>query len=404
VYAPASRRNRARTACGTGYAGLAKLPAIRRRPARVPGGGAPLSPEHMSIGPSEEHVATPPAPASEAPRRTLLLVAGSGRSGTSLFTGILSRLGFHVPQPEVVADSTNPRGFSESKWVVDFHTKLLNRAGVQVADARPSAWALTANVALDEAVKQELRGWLEEEFRQSDDVVIKDPRLSWFLPLWRTCGEEVGAAVRFATVLRHPAAVVESKQRSYGNWQGEIDRTAGWVNQSLFTERATRDHPRSVVRYQDLLDDWTHTVGRVGEELNLAAVRDAPAQAIVQVHEFVDRSLSRSQATWEDFEIPASLRALADEVWELMSAIAEDGPPGDPAIERLEAARVAYVELYEDSEAIAQSSVVAARRNVRRSRVPRAVRLVPKRYRRKVPLRWRVTVARALSRRGVPNT
>ncbi len=356
----------------------------------------------MPSGPPEETHATPAADssASGTPKRTLLLVAGSGRSGTSLFTGILSRLGFHVPQPEVAADSTNPRGFSESRWVVEFHSKLLDRAGVQVADARPAAWALTASVVLDEAVKHELRGWLELQFRESDNVVIKDPRLSWFLPLWRTCGEEVGAVARFATVLRHPAAVVESKQRSYGNWQGEVDRTAGWVNQSLFTERATRDHPRSVVRYQDLLDDWTRTVGRVGEELDLAVVRDAPAQAIVQVHQFVDRSLSRSRATWDDFEIPAGLRTLADDVWELMSGLAEEGAEIEPAVERLEAARTGYIELYEDAEAIARSSVVAARRQPGRSGATRVVRLVPKRLRRKFPRRWRITVARALDRGG----
>src|SRR5207247_7594273 len=46
-------------------------------------------------------------------RRSLVLVAGSGRSGTSLFSGILQRLGFYVPQPEVRADDTNPRGFAE---------------------------------------------------------------------------------------------------------------------------------------------------------------------------------------------------------------------------------------------------------------------------------------------------
>jgi hypothetical protein len=365
--------------------------------AKLPGGRVPVSPDFMPIGPSEERDVTPPA----ASPRTLLLVAGSGRSGTSLFTGILARLGFRVPQPEVAADSTNPRGFSESKWVVDFHTRLLERAGVQVADARPSAWALTANIALDELVKRELRAWLEEQFQQSGHVIIKDPRLSWFLPLWRTCAEEVGVTARFATVVRHPAAVVESKQRSYGNWQGEVDRTAAWVNQSLFTERATRDHPRAVVRYQDLLDDWTRTVARVGEELDLAVVRDASAQAIVQVHEFVDQSLSRSRATWDDLEIPDRLRTLADEVWDLMSGLAEDGAAADPAaVERFEEARAAYLELYEDAEAIAQSSIVAARRRPRQSSVVRIARWVPKRYRQKVPRRWRITVARALDRSG----
>src|SRR5215211_2144582 len=155
-------------------------------------------------------------PAARKAERSLVLVAGSGRSGTSLFSGILQRLGYHVPQPEVPADSTNPRGFAESQWVVDFHARLLRRARVQTADARPSAWALTAEVALDGGVQRELRSWLRKQFRKSDAVVIKDPRLSWFLPLWRRCAEDLETTPRFVTVLRHPAAVVQSKQRSYG--------------------------------------------------------------------------------------------------------------------------------------------------------------------------------------------
>ena len=343
-----------------------------------------------------------PRPAVPPARRTLLLVAGPGRSGTSLFTGVVARLGFHVPQPEVVADASNPRGFSESKWVVDFHDRLLERARVHVADARPAAWGLTANVALDEGVRRKLRQWLEGQFRRSDDVVIKDPRLSWFLPLWRLCAMEVGARPCFATVMRHPAAVIESKQRSYGNWQADVDRTAGWVNQSLFTERATRDQPRVFVRYQDLLDDWTRTIGRVGETLDLAAIRDSPASAIVQVHEFVDRSLSRSRASWDDFDIPVALRDLADEAWGLMSALADGADVDDELVERLEEARARYVELYEDSEGIARSSIEAASRggHRRQSSVVRVARRVPKRYRRKVPQRVRVTVARALNRTG----
>jgi hypothetical protein len=144
-------------------------------------------------------------------------------------------------------------------------------------------------------------------------------------------------------------------------------------------------------------------VARAGEGLGLSVIRDAPATAIVQVHEFVDRSLSRSRSSWDEFEIPGGLRSLADEVWELLSGLADGDPAKDLPIEQLEAARAAYIELYEDAEAIAQSSIVAARRPARRSPVVRAMKLVPKRYRRKLPLRWRVSVARALNRSGVPN-
>jgi hypothetical protein len=367
--------------------------------------------------------------------RSVVIVAGSGRSGTSLFSGILQRLGCHVPPPEVPADATNPRGFAESQWVVDFHTRLLRAAGVQVSDARPAAWALTARTGLDPAVRSELRGWLGAQLGTAPHLIVKDPRLSWFLPLWRSVAEELGVAPRFVTMLRHPAAVIDSKQRWYGEWQGDVARAAGWVQQTLFTERATRDSPRVFVRYDDLLDDWTRTVARVGEVLDLAVVRDAPAAALRDVHAFVDRGLSRSRADWGDLKLPGALRAQADELWALVSALAgedaaerRDADPATAAVgqrdagaaedpsarldaaaaedrcARLDALRASYVDLYAEAEAVAQSSIAAAR--VRSAaavpRLPapalRVVRRVPRRYRHSVPLRWRVRVARALAR------
>jgi hypothetical protein len=339
--------------------------------------------------------------------RSLIFVAGSGRSGTSLFSGMLQRLGYHVPQPEVPADDTNPKGFAESQWVVDFHTRLLRRAGVQVSDARPAAWAQTAQVTLDEEVEGELRTWLEDQYRQADHLIIKDPRLSWFLPLWRRVAEGYGVQPRFVTMLRHPAAVIASKQRWYGGWQGEAARCAGWVNFTLYTERATRDAPRVFVHYEDLLDDWTKTIGHVGEVLDLSVVREASAQSMREVHDFVDRSLSRSSSDWEAFRIPTQLRGQADEVWSLVSGLAKsDGVADAETVERLEAARAAYVALYEESEAIAQSSIAAAQRTrslaaataTRRS-VPIQVRLaqaVPSGLKARVPLSLKRRVLRAL--------
>ncbi len=346
-----------------------------------------------------------------ARRRTLILVAGSGRSGTSLFSGILQRLGCTVPQPEVPADATNPRGFAESQWVVDFHTRLLATTRVQTADARPAAWAQTARIGLDPETQLTLRRWLEQQFAHADDVLVKDPRLSWFLPLWRHCAEEAGASTRFVTMLRHPAAVVESKQRWYGGSQGEVGRLAGWVNQTLFTERATRESPRAFVLYEDLLEDWTRAVARVGRVLDLAVVRDAPAVAIRDVHGFVDRGLSRSRPQWGEQRLPATLRAQADEVWELVSRLAGDEPDERAVAERMDAIRAAYLDCYAEAEAIAQSSIAAAARSAKRAPSAAAaaplptparwlVRHTPKRCRRLVPTRWRHGMVRALRRRA----
>jgi hypothetical protein len=335
--------------------------------------------------------------------RSLVLVAGSGRSGTSLFSGILQRLGYHVPQPEVPADATNPRGFAESQWVVDFHTKLLRSARVQVSDARPAAWSLTAKVALDPEVRGQLREFLRSQYKVAPHLIIKDPRLSWFLPLWRSCAEELGVAPKFVTMLRHPAAVIDSKQRWYGEWQGDVARAAGWVHLMLYTERATRESPRAFVRYEDLLEDWTTTVARVAEGLELAPVRNATAQAMREVHGFVDRTLSRSRPDWGDLKLPARLRAQADEVWEIVSKLADEEDPSSAA--RLDELRTEYTELYDEAEAIAQSSIAAAKgkQPTQPPRLPapalRIARRVPVRYRHSVPRQWRVRIARVLARR-----
>ena len=53
---------------------------------------------------------TSPARPDAQPGTPLVLVSGSGRSGTSSLAGALKRLGLHVPQPAVAASETNPRG------------------------------------------------------------------------------------------------------------------------------------------------------------------------------------------------------------------------------------------------------------------------------------------------------
>jgi hypothetical protein len=320
------------------------------------------------------------------PERSLVLVAGSGRSGTSLFSGIMKRLGYTVPGPEVPADETNPRGFAESQWVVDFHTRLLHRAGVQVADARPSA--------------TELREWLAGQFSIAGHLIVKDPRISWFAPLWRRCAGELGAEPRFVTMLRHPAAVIESKQRSYGGRQGEISRAAGWLNQTLFTERATRESPRAFIHYDELLDDWTHAVSRAAETLDLELVRSATPQTMRTVHEFVDQGLRRSRGDWDRLALPDRLRNQADETWQLVSRLAA-GHDGE-VYEALDTLRGAYIDLYAEAEAFAHSSIAAARATpVQNGRLPGPatwlIRRVPVQYKRRVPPRVRARLRRAIA-------
>ena len=299
--------------------------------------------------------------------RRVVLVVGSGRSGTSTMAGTLKTLGLHVPQPEVVADATNPKGFGEPRWMVDLHDELLKRSNVQVSDARPRAWLDSGTTSGDHATRERVTAWLGEQLADHDELVLKDPRAAWFLGLWRACAERCEATTSYVTMLRPPTEVVASKQASYGRMgagsdRGTVTRTAAWVNMMLHTERATRGHQRRFVRYADLLEDWTRPVFALGEAFDLSAVKTAMAVDIAEVHRFIDPSLRRASASWDEIGAPPRLRELADATWEVLDGLAADGGDSAAAHARCDELRAAYDDQYAEAEAFAHSSILAARR------------------------------------------
>ena len=202
-------------------------------------------------------------------------MAGVGRSGTSLFTSILGRAGFHVPQPEVDADSTNPKGFGEPKWAVDFHGRQLRSRRVSVWDSRPSAWQDTSQAVDDPAALAELRGWLKVQF------VGRDSRRGQG-PADRLVPAAVGEGRRGHRrrgVVRHPAAPPGGSREQRHQVvrrladAREPDRV---LAQHHARDRVRDPRPRSAifVRYDDLLTDWSGQVARTGDALSVPALQN----------------------------------------------------------------------------------------------------------------------------------
>jgi hypothetical protein len=192
-------------------------------------------------------------------------------------------------------------------------------------------------------------------------------------------------------MLRHPAEIVASATKSYGDWQTPASRAAAWVNITLETERATRGSKRAFVRYEDLLQDWTSEVRRVGEAIEspkLAAVERNP-----EVDKFVDPSLHRNRIGWEELEVPAPVRDVAEEAWSRLQPLAS----GEDA--HVDDIRDAYGALYAEAEAIAQSSITAAKpRKKPQKPGPPPEPSLKGRLARRVPAPYRRRIKRALRR------
>lgn len=302
----------------------------------------------------------------------LVIVTGSGRSGTSSVAGTLKRLGLVVPQPEVEADESNPRGYYEPLWVTEFHKELLNPIPVRTIDSRPTAMDQAAEAVTPE-VEQRLRDWLSGQL-DHPQVVIKDPREFWVHDLWLRVAGELGAEVTTLTMLRHPTEVVRSRDTAYlteqtdsFRRQRETTNVAAWINAAFETERTTRRHARAFVPYADLVGDWRSAMTRAGEQLGIEYDGDLTAPHAVD--DFIDARLNRSQVTWDDIAVPPQVRDLAERTWTAMHLLVSS-PHDEAAIAVLEQMREEYVEMYEYAAAITldetTAQVAQVRRNMRR--------------------------------------
>lgn len=299
--------------------------------------------------------------------RSLLIVAGSGRSGTSLCSGLVHRLGLHLPLPEKAGNRNNPRGFGEPEWAVDFDRRMLRSVEVGLEDTRPGAWARAAKVAELPAPRAELRDWLAEQFAAADRVVVKDPHLTWITELYRLAADDVPARLTMATMLRHPYETTKSRDLAYGSSASPTSRLAAWVNVMLHLEARTRDLQRAMVRHENLLADWRSTLERADTHLGLALLSRATDDQIKKTDDLVDPTLHRATGrSWEEMPVPDNLRDLAEETWEALGQIADDQASA-ATYEHLDALRERYTTLYDHSRAIVRSSISAARRDERRT-------------------------------------
>ena len=294
--------------------------------------------------------------------RSLVLVLGPGRSGTSTMAGVLAHSGYVVPEP-IGADETNPLGFFESAWVVEFHSVHLRRRGVDTLDTDPAALPLMSRVATSPAARTQLRAWLEPRLEEHRRLVIKDPRLVWFKDLWVDVARDLGVEPGFVVMLRHPAEVSASRNTYYG--LRELAAVAGWTNVALLTELITRGGPRCFVSFPLLTAGWRTEIERVERDLGLVLT---PGRDVVPhpVDAFIDPGLRRMAADWSDGAVPVALRDLAERAHGCLSGLTlgPDSARVDP--EQLDELRADYAALHAEALELVHSSLRRARQDARR--------------------------------------
>lgn len=304
--------------------------------------------------------------------KVLVLITGTGRSGTSTMSGTLHHLGLHVPGPYLGANDSNPKGFFESKWAVKFHKEIITAARLHDFDSRPTGLE-RARAAITPELRARLRAFLTEHSADHDQVVVKDPRSVWAQALWREAAAEVGMEIRYVSMLRHPAEVVGSRSTYYASPTDEAKRrsyetfnVARWINSSLISERETRGQTRAFVSYPDLLTDWRPVLASVGADLGLRYDVDVTSGERCAVDDFIDPDLRRHQVTWDELVVPHELRDLAQQIWDDLVALAAGHGVDEAASADLDVRAEHYARLFAQAADIAHDATEEAKVDARR--------------------------------------
>ncbi len=141
--------------------------------------------------------------------KRLVLILGTGRSGTSLVSRTVGELGFDLGTNLIPGDALNSEGYYEDRGIVNAHKLLLSDLGcgdpgvLQV----PPDWL---SRELTGTIKAKIVEILSVRFSSTDKVAVKDPRISLLLPMWYEIAASLDVELKLVFCARSPAAVAAS--------------------------------------------------------------------------------------------------------------------------------------------------------------------------------------------------
>jgi hypothetical protein len=255
--------------------------------------------------------------------RTAIIVSGMHRSGTSAITRVLSLLGADLPDDVIEARRDNERGFWEGRAVID-----LDESALASFDSWWGGWQSidAERLVASESLLDRARALVREEFAGEDLVVLKDPRISRLLPLWKRAFADEGFRCAHVLSLRHPGAVAVSLGRR--NALSPEASTLSWLAHTLDAEQHTRREQRVVVSFENLLGDWRGEAGRISRALGVEWP-EPPDGVAETIEDFIEPGLAH-RAPDED---PSGPVAAVAPVYDVLRRWATDEHrPDDAAI------------------------------------------------------------------------
>jgi hypothetical protein len=242
-----------------------------------------------------------------------LLILGSGRSGTSMATGLFRNSGYFFGDQLLPETEENPFGYFEDDWINRINSQLITRIlhwrwtrpipGLLKPAHRDFLLLWLASPAF--IVSRSVPGEIEESIRAlvaKEPFCFKDPRFNVTLPFWKPYLPE---ATRFLVVFREPERTVDSILRSMrGVYENGHQVTPEWC----FIQWE-RGYKRLLDRYSDRRDWMFVDYSSIINQEALPALRFFSGATLDDSQ--ISPEVRRSKASTEFSSLPAAKRCAA---------------------------------------------------------------------------------------------
>lgn len=293
-------------------------------------------------------------------KRICLTILGMHRSGTSALARVLSILGAKLP-----ATLNTAHGGGDTNWestkLIGYDDALLAELGSSWQDWQPLDWTRVPMRRRGE-IKAEIAELLDAEFGVATPIVVKEPRICRFAPLFFDALESADFEVRCLLPVRSPLEVIESLARRDGMPRGEAALL--WLRHVLEAEIATRSRPRAILSYDSLLSDWRGVVGQITERLSLRW-KHPLADVEPQIGTFLTETRRHHKSRVEDLLVDPLLRTWMADAYSALLVL-ERNPQSETALETLDRIRATF----NDAAPIIERLLADARENHKLNAAP----------------------------------
>ena len=212
-------------------------------------------------------------------KQTCILVLGMHRSGTSATNGMLSILDVYLGSDLMKADRDNEKGYFENNVLYRINENLLSQIHSSWDDVFYDENKLEMIGKLDE-----LKDKIRSEFKYSNTFAIKDPRLVFLFPIYKSVLEELDIDIKIILPYRNPLEVANSLRK-----RDELSLEKGmllWAYHFLLAEKFSRGHDRVFIDFDELINDPEKVIESISSKLNLNLMEKYQSKR-EEIHDFL---------------------------------------------------------------------------------------------------------------------